>query len=491
MRYILFSVFVSSLSFPSLSTAQNTSLPLPPFPPTNLPTCSNATIPWPLDSSSIGHPLNPQQPPSDLKTLLTSISPTRIRATVEKLVSFGTRHTLSTQNSTTRGIGAARDWIEAELRGYAESSGGRMTVEVSGYVQGVGPRVPFPVRVGNVVAVLRGSGEEEGGEGGKGRTYVVSGHYDCRVSDVMDFEGDAPGADDDASGVAVMLELARLLSPTQPLATILFAAVAGEEQSLLGSAHLASTLKAANVNVEAMLNNDIVGSPRSDSGRSDPFVVRLFAQGTPLTEAPEVAGQRVTIGGENDSPARELARFVRDVAANEDTGMDVAVIYRLDRYLRGGDHSSFLQQGFPAIRFTEPNEDYAHQHQDVRVVDGVQYGDLPEFCDWDYISRVTRVNMATLWSLANGPGMPRGVYLNSSLLTNESQLFWDKDESGEVQGYEVVWRATDAPDWTHGVVVGGVGTVTLGLSRDNIVFGVRALGKGGLRGVAVLPFPSG
>lgn len=245
-----------------------------------------------------------------------------------------------------------------------------------------------------------------------------------------------------------------------------------------------------------MLNNDIVGSPTGDDGTSDPHVIRLFAQGLPpLTVEPSTLREtRLSIGGENDTPARNLARFIKEVAENPATAMNVSLVYRLDRYLRSGDHRPFLEAGYPAVRFTEPRENFAHQHQDVRVGDdGVQYGDLPEFCDFEYVARVARVNGAALWSLAHAPGVPRNVRVNTTALSNESVLYWDPPVAGEgeggVGGYEVVWRSTVAPFWTDVVDVGLVNQVTLGLSKDNVVFGVRARGTDGLRGVAVLPFP--
>jgi hypothetical protein len=287
-----------------------------------------------------------------------------------------------------------------------------------------------------------------------------------------------------------MMELARILSPIRPKATILFAAVASEEQGLHGSAHLAQSLKNTSTNVEAMLNNDIVGSSTGDKGQKDPFTLRVFAQGPPLTESKAVQQSRLRLGLENDSPARELARFTKEVAENDSTGMkNIAIIYRLDRYLRGGDHSSFLAQGYTAIRFTEPNENFAHQHQDVRVEDGRQYGDLPEFVDYDYVSRVARVNLATLWTLANGPGIPKNVTIDTTTLGNDSLLNWGVKKGGDVVGYEVVWRATDASTWTHVVDVGKVYSISLPLSKDNVIFGVRAVGGNGYRSMAVVPFP--
>lgn len=447
---------------------------------------------WPV--TAVGEPNLPQEPSDDLASILVQVDAVRIEASILKLVSFGTRHTLSTQTNKTRGIGAARDWIASEFQRYANASDGRLTVGINSYIQQPdGSRILFPVNISNVVATLHGTETPE-------RLYVVSGHYDSRVSDVNNYEADAPGADDDASGVAISLELARIMSQPsvpRPRASIAFVAVAGEEQGLYGAQHLAQTYanSTPRVNVEGMFTNDIVGSPKADDGMLDPYTIRLFAQGLPPlnVENSSVRDTRLTIGGENDTPARNLARLVKEVAENAATGMNVSVIYRLDRYLRGGDHRPFLEAGYAAARFTEPNEDYAHQHQDVRVDGtGKQYGDLPEFCDYDYIARVGRVNGAALWSLANSPGVPRNVRVNSTVLSNDSVFYWDPPAGGEeaVESYEVVWRATDAPFWDHVLDVGLVHTVTVNLSKDNVVFGIRAKSTDGIRGVAVLPFPA-
>jgi hypothetical protein len=286
------------------------------------------------------------------------------------------------------------------------------------------------------------------------------------------------------------MELARILAKRKPSSTIILGAVAGEEQGLYGANHLAQTLKNSSTNVEAMLNNDIVGSSTGDRGQKDPFTVRIFAQGPPLTESQTITARRLQIGGENDSPARELARFSAEVAANEATEMGIAIQYRLDRFLRGGDHSAFLQAGYAAIRYTEPNEDFAHQHQDLRVENGTQYGDLIEFVDFEYTARVAKVNLATLWSLSQAPGQPRNVTVDTTVLDNDTRLKWVVSEREEVEGYEVVWRATTAPLWTHVVGVGKTGSATLELSKDNVIFGVRAVGRNGYRSPAVYPFPA-
>lgn len=427
-------------------------------------------------------PVTAQQPSRELCSLLREIDPDRIEATVRKLVSFGTRHTLSAQDDPARGIGAARDWLLAELSSYAAASGGRMTAELQSYVQEPGPRIPTATRITNVVATLRGSVTPD-------RVYVVSGHYDSRVTDVMDATSDAPGADDDASGVAVVLELARVMAKRRPAATIVFAAVAGEEQGLFGAAHMAQRFKTAGADVQGMFTNDIVGSSTADDGTRDPYTIRLFAEGVPSSETAEQAAIRRSVGGENDSATRQLARFVRDVADNDVTGMDVRVIYRRDRYRRGGDHIPFLERGYPAARFTEPAEDFAHQHQDVRVEDGKQYGDLPEFCDFDFTARVARVNGAALWTLAQAPGTPKGAKIITTNLTNATELVWTRGTEPDLAGYEVVWRETTAPEWTHVIPVGDVTTHEVDLSKDNVFFGVRAVNKRGLRSPVAFPDP--
>ena len=424
----------------------------------------------------------PQPPDKELRAILREVDPDRIEAIVRKLVSFGTRHTLSTQDDPVRGIGAARDWIFEEMQRYAAASDGRMTVELQSYIQEPASRIPVPTRITNVVATLRGSVTPE-------RVYVVSGHYDSRVSDVMNATADSPGADDDASGVAVSMELARIMAKRAPKSTIVFAAVAGEEQGLYGARYMAAQYKAAGTDVQAMFTNDIVGASRADDGTRDPRTVRLFAEGVPTAETPAEAATRRSVGGENDSPPRQLARFVRSVADNHETGMDVKVIYRRDRYLRGGDHIGFLEQGYPAARFTEPNEDYAHQHQDVRVEDGKQYGDLPEFCDFDYIARVARVNGAALWSLATAPGTPKDVRVRTSSLTNDTELYWQRGTEPDLAGYEVVWREMTEPEWTHVIRVGDVTTTTIDMSKDNVFFGVRAVGRAGHRSPVAYPQP--
>jgi hypothetical protein len=435
-------------------------------------------------TSGPGRPVTAQPPDKALRKLLREIDRHRIEATVNRLVGFGTRHTLSVQDDPVRGIGAARDWIYAQLLESAAASGGRMTVELQSFIQPVTPpRIPTPTQITNVIATLHGTTSPE-------RVYVVTGHYDSRVTDVLNATSDAPGADDDGSGVAAVLELARVFASRPTEATIVFAAVAGEEQGLFGSAHMAQLMKAAGVDVQGMFSNDIIGASSAfDGTRSDPRTVRLFVEGVPTSETAAQTAVRQAVGGENDGPSRQLGRFVSSVAENDETGMKIRAIWRRDRYLRASDHVSFLQQGYAAARFTEPRENFNHEHQDVRVENGVQFGDLPEFCDFPYIARVTRVNAAALWSLAQGPGTPKGAVIDTTQLTNATTLRWLHGTEPDLSGYEVVWRETTSSEWTRVVDVGDVTSVTLDISKDNVFFGIRAVDADGHRSPIASPQP--
>jgi hypothetical protein len=320
--------------------------------------------------------------------------------------------------------------------------------------------------------------------------YVVSGHYDSRCTGAIDATCDAPGADDDGSGVAAMMEMARVMSKHTFDATIKFITVAGEEEGLYGSAHFAQDAKAQNMDIEGMLNNDIIGSDTGDNGLKLPFTVRLFSEGIPTVTTPENTSNLQNVGGESDSPARELARYVSEVAENSATQMHIEQVFRRDRYLRGGDQISFLQQGYPAVRFTEPLENFNHEHQDVRVVNGVQFGDLPQFMDFNFNNRVARVNALTLANLADAPATPKNVRIITTNLTNDTELRWSPNSEPDLAGYEVVWRSTTDPTWTHVIPVGNVTDYTAKLSKDNVYFGVRAIDKSGFRSPAAFPVPA-
>ncbi|HEV7798650.1 MAG TPA: M28 family metallopeptidase [Pyrinomonadaceae bacterium] len=432
-------------------------------------------------SPPVAAPRNQQQ----IAQIVREIDARNIEKTIRKLVSFGTRNTLSVQNDPNRGIGAARDWLFSEFSKAAEQSGGRMTVEKQAFEQPKAERVPEPTMITNVVATLKGTQPES-----ERRTYVVSGHYDSMCTSPTNAKCDAPGANDDASGTAAVLELACVMAKYKFDATIIFMAVAGEEQGLLGSTYFAEQAKQKHMDVEAMFTNDIIGSSLGGNGVRDARTVRVFSEGVPSNESSEEANVRRGVGGENDSSSRQLARFIKETASRYVPGMRVMMIYRRDRYLRGGDHRPFLERGFAAVRFTETNEDYRHQHQNVRLENGVQYGDLPQFDDFNYIGNVTRVNAASLAMLALAPARPKNAGIVTTRLTNDTDLKWDANKEKDLAGYEIVWRDTTSPVWTNARAVGNVTTYTMkGMSKDNYFFGVRAVDKQGNRSPVSFPRP--
>lgn len=417
--------------------------------------------------------------------IVREIDARNIERTIRKLVAFGTRNTLSEQSDPNRGIGAARDWLFAEFTKAAKQSGGRMTVEKQSFLQPKAARVPEPTTLTNIVATLKGTQPEA-----EARTYVVSGHYDSMCTSPTDAKCDAPGANDDASGTAAVLEMARVLAKYQFDATIIFMTVAGEEQGLLGSTYFAEQAKQKHVDVEAMFTNDIIGSSLGGNGVHDPATVRVFSEGVPSNENAEEATTRRGVGGENDSASRQLARFIKETAQQYVPRMRVMMVYRRDRYLRGGDHIPFLERGFAAVRFTEPNEDYRHQHQNVRIEQGVQYGDLPQYDDFNYIANVARVNAAGLAALASGPARPNNVAVITTRLTNDTDLKWEANKEPDLAGYEIVWRETTSSVWTNARPVGKVTSFTIkGMSKDNYFFGVRAVDAQGHRSLISFPKP--
>jgi Peptidase family M28 len=420
-----------------------------------------------------------------ISSIVREIDARNIEASIRKLVSFGTRNTLSEQNDPKRGIGAARDWLYAEFLKAAESSKGRMTVEKQSYEQQKAPRIPQPTIITNVVATLKGSQPES-----SDRIYVVSGHYDSMCNSPTDAKCDAPGANDDASGTAAVLEMARVMANYEFDATIVFMAVAGEEQSLLGSTHYAEQARQKNWNVDAMFTNDIVGNTLGGNGVRDRATVRVFSEGVPSNETPAEATTRRSVGGENDSPSRQLARFIKETGDRFVPQMKVMLVYRRDRYGRGGDHIPFLERGYPAVRFTEVNEEFRHQHQNVRVENGVQFGDLPEFVDFAYVANVARINAASLAALALAPARPKGVTILSARLSNDTELKWEANKEPDLAGYEIVWRDTISPLWTNAKPLRNVTSFTMkGMSKDNFFFGVRAVDKEGNRSPVTYPKP--
>jgi Peptidase family M28 len=422
----------------------------------------------------------------DISRMMTEISPERIQRSIYVLASFKTRNTLSDPLPSGDGIGGAKSWIKAEFGRAASESGGRLKVALDTYDQHPDPpRIPAAMQLTNIVATLPGTDPD-----GSGRTLVVCGHIDSVASSPLDATGAAPGADDDASGVAAVLEMAHVMAHYRFPATIVFLTVSGEEQNIDGSTHWAKAAKEHATNIEAVLNNDIIGSSRSPSGKTERGVVRLFAEGVRLAAAPDDALQALLrTGGENDSPTREIARSVRDIAAAYVPSVKVRVVYRTDRYRRGGDHMAFLEQGYPAVRFTEPVEDFRHQHQDVREEKGVMYGDLPENLDYSYIANVTRINAASLAVLARAPAPPSATQIEAVKLEADTTLRWAPSKEPNLAGYRIVWRETTAPFWEHSVdVQKDVNRVTLpGISKDDFIFGVEAFDASGNTSPASYP----
>jgi Peptidase family M28 len=430
---------------------------------------------------------------SHIAEAIQQVSADPIRQTIEKLVGFQNRSTISAQDEESikagKGIGAAREWIKAEFERYSKDCGGCLEVKTDSFTEPPGDRIPKPTEITNVYAVLRGADPRQAN-----RVVLVTGHYDSRNSDTFNGTDPAPGANDDGSGTAVSLECARVLSkakfPAKFPATIIFLTVAGEEQGLNGSKHFAQMAKQQGWKLEAVLNNDIVGGDRSP--QQDASVVRVFSEGLPAA-ASEAEIRRIrALGGESDSTSRELARYIADIGRSYDAGVKPLLIFRLDRFLRGGDHYSFNQQGFAAVRFTEFREDYNHQHQNVRRdndnANGIEYGDLPKFVGFDYVARVARLNVATLASLASAPAPPTSVKMQTKDLDNDTTLTWEP--SPGAAAYEVVWRSTNASDWEYVQSVSSGTRATLKVSKDNVIFAVRAVDAAGHRSLPVVPEPA-
>lgn len=422
-----------------------------------------------------------------VQQMLSEVSVDTIESNIRELAGFHTRHTTSDTVSDTTGIGAARRWIYDTFQRYSEASDGRLQVGYDRYVESENGRIDEPVEIVNIVAILPGTQIES-----KDRVYVVSGHYDSRVSDIMNDTSYAPGANDDASGTAAVLELARIMSQYEFDATIVFMAVAGEEQGLLGARHYAKCSGKKCLNIAGMFTNDIIGNSLKDDGTVHDDEVRIFAAGIPPER--ELSDYHRTLlftGGENDTPARQLGRHIYEVAKRYMPDFKVNMIYRRDRYLRGGDHSAFLDKGFAAVRFSEPHEYYERQHQDVRVEDGIQYGDLPEFVDYEYVGKVTQLNAASLSTLANAPASPRKVAVEVQKLENNTTLRWKSNKEPDLKGYEIVWRATNQPHWGFSEFVGDTTRFTIeGVSKDNYLFGVRSVDRYGNRSPATYPLPA-
>ena len=470
------------------------------------------------DLDAVGAQIAPAPADPVIARALAQISAQRIEHIIETLVAFHTRSTLSSMDSTlppTQGARAAADWIESELQRYATDCGGCLEVKRDTFTETPQNRIPHPTIISNVYAILRGSDPGEAQH-----MYLVTGHYDSRATDVEDPRADSPGANDDASGVAVSLESARVLSHLRPRATLVFVAVAGEEQGLNGSRHLAKLARAEHWQLEGVLNNDIVGGNTTPGDRlQDKSAVRVFSEGIPAAATAEQLKLIQSLGYENDSPSRELARALTDVdetygSPRHSVGSILGdfhpvLVLRSDRFLRGGDHTSFNQEGFAAVRFTEWREDYNHQHQNVRTENGIEYGDLLKFVDLHYVQHVAQLNAAALATFAYAPPPPVNVHILTRALDNNTMLEWERGAGSPPDTqYEILWREMGATLWqrsasarlfaaaappAHAAGAADEGpariTVTLPISKDNVVFGVRAVDAAGHRSPAVVPWP--
>jgi len=414
----------------------------------------------------------------EIRAMVDAVSPTQLRAFDTGLLAFGTRNTFSERlHDPKRGVLAARNWIKAQFEQIAATSNGRLRVSFDDYIQPKTDRTPRAVLISSVIATLKGDDPT-------GRTYVLSSHYDSRNSNGDDAVKDAPGADDNGSGVSCVLEAARIMASHRFRATIIFAAYDGEEQGLFGSAHHAKRLHDSGARIEGNLNNDIIGASVGHDAEQTPADVRLFSEALSTSANP----QRINlIGGENDSPSRELARYVKTVSEAYVPPMHADLIYRSDRFLRGGDQQSFAAQGFAAVRFVEVHENYDHQHQDVRVENGIQYGDLQRYMDFDYLARVTKMNVAALAALALGPATPQHVEMVNKQLGYATTLRWSIVPNAT--SYEIVWRDTTTPLWQGVMDAGQRTTATVKMGKDDSIFGVRAVDAQGHRTPAVFPVP--
>jgi hypothetical protein len=409
-------------------------------------------------------------------SMVGAVQADRLKSTVDRLVAFGTRNDFSERSSTTgRGVFGARDWIAAQFEAVAKTVPGRMSVSLDTYLQPKTARTPRAVLESSVLAALRGTEP--------GRVYVMSSHYDDCDGRCTDGAGVAPGADDNGSSVAAVLEAARVMAGTQFRGTIVFACFDGEELGLWGSNHYAREVAARHLPIQAVLNNDIIGNSVGGDGASEPNVIRVFSEGLPA--GADLARVNL-VGSENDSPSRELSRFIAEVVPVYVADFTVRQIFRSDRFMRGGDQQSFQDAGYAAaIRFVEAHENFTHQHQDVRVENGVQYGDLPQFIDAQYLRRATQANVAALATLALGPAAPGEVRLVLHRLGYDSTLRWNR--AADAMSYEILWRASDAPHWEYAKNVGDVAEATVPVSKDDYILGVRTVDANGLRSPVVYP----
>ena len=419
---------------------------------------------------------------ADIDKMVKSVNQDSLKSYITKMVSFGTRNTLSDVKSKTKGIGAARNWVVSKFNQFARQSDGRLTAYLDTTTfKPDGKRVDQPTLLGNAVAVLKGTDPNDK------RVYVVSGHLDSRVTDVMNRTSNAPGANDDGSGVAGVMEAARIMSQYKFSATIIFVAVSGEEQSLLGSGFMAATAKKEGWNVDAMLNNDMIGSNNSSETQIiDNTRLRVFSEGLPAYDLNKNAKNIRQFGLENDGKSRQLARYVKEIGERYVDQLEVKLIYRNDRFLRGGDHTPFVENGFTAVRITEMNENFEHQHQDLRTENGIRYGDLQEFMDFEYLRKNTGVNIAVLANLAKAPAVPTEVKIDVKNLSNSSLLYWKAPANGSVKGYYVLIRETSSPVWEKKFFTSAT-ELRIPYSKDNYLFAVQSVGNEDNESLPVVP----
>ncbi len=417
-----------------------------------------------------------------IEQMVKEISPDSLRLYIQTMVNFGTRNTLSTQTDKKRGIGAARLYVLSKFNEFAAKSNGRLSAIIdTTTLQPDKRRVDTTLLLGNVVATLKGSDPLDD------RIFIISGHIDNMRTSVMDRTNDAPGANDDASGVAAVMECARIMSKQNFSATIIFMAVSGEEQGLLGSNFMATKARKNNVNIEAVLNNDIMGSNNSnETNNINNNQVRVFSEGIPAYELEKNAKTIRQLGLENDGKSRQLARYVKEIGERYVDNLDIKMVYRNDRFLRGGDHTPFVENGFTAVRITEMNENYTRQHQDVRKENGIQYGDLIEFIDFEYLRKNTGMNLSTLANLAKAPSMPEDVKIDVKKLSNTSYLYWKKPKTGNVKGYYLLMRETTSAVWQKKIFTTAT-EITVPYSKDNYFFAVQSVNENGNESLPVVP----
>ena len=418
----------------------------------------------------------------DIEKMVKEVSPDSLKSYINSLVAFGTRNTLSSQTNSSRGIGASRNWVLNKFQQFSERSNNRLSAFIdTTTLLPDNKRIDMPTVLGNVVATLKGTDENDK------RIFIISGHLDNMRTNVMDRTGDSPGANDDGSGVAAVLECARIMSSHNFAATIIFVAFSGEEQGLLGAYYMARKARKEEWNIEAVLNNDIMGSNNSsETNIINNTRIRVFSEGLPAYELDKNAVRIRQLGLENDGKSRQLARYIKEIGERYVDNLEIVMVYRNDRFLRGGDHTAFVENGFAAVRFTEMNENYYHQHQDVRIENGIQYGDLPEFIDYEYLRKNTACNLSNLANLAKAPAMPEDVKMDVKKLGNKTSISWQPAKTNTPKGFYVLVRETTSAYWQKKIFT-SENNITLPYSKDNYFFAVQSVNASGNESLPVVP----